>query len=111
VVEITERQIDRSRVVSTFNTKISPQGIDDYLFFFSSAPPSEEAHMAARQFFAQGHDISFLSVKEWLVNCLGTVGAKCRRTFTDTFLGLLETSGVPVAIKVAWNEQIKALLG
>jgi hypothetical protein len=110
VVEITERQIDRSRVVSTFNTKISPQGIEDYLFFFSSAPPSEEAHMAARKFFAQGHDISFLSVKEWLVNCLGTVGANCRRTFTDTFLGLLESSGSPVAIKVAWNEQIKALL-
>lgn len=110
VLEITERQIDRSRVVSTFNTKISPQGIEDYLFFFSSAPPSEEAYIVARQYFAQGHDISFLSVKEWLVNSLGTVGAKCRRAFTDTFLKLLESSNVPVAIRVAWNEQIKALL-
>ncbi|MCL4460055.1 MAG: restriction endonuclease, SacI family [Chloroflexi bacterium] len=31
--EITERPVDKSRVVATFNTKIAPQGIEDYLFF------------------------------------------------------------------------------
>jgi SacI restriction endonuclease len=47
-VEITQRPIDRSRVVSTFNTKILPSGIDDYLFLFSVAAPTDDARAAAR---------------------------------------------------------------
>ena len=34
-VEVTERPLDRSRVVATFNTKIAPGGIEDYLFFLN----------------------------------------------------------------------------
>jgi len=109
-VEVTERPIDRSRVVSTFNTKISPQGIDDYLFFFSSGLPDNEARAAARQYFAQGHDISFLPVKDWLVNSLGTIGPSCRGIFTSEFLKLLDSPDVPANLKVAWNDQLKALL-
>lgn len=109
-VEVTERPIDRSRVVSTFNTKIAPQGIDDYLFFFSNSAPEEGAKTAARQYFAQGHDISFLSVKDWLINSLGTIGTKGRVLFTKEFLKLLESSQVPAAIKVAWNDIVKGLL-
>ena len=86
-VEVTERPIDRSRVVSTFNTKIAPHGINDYLFFFSSAHPLDEARDAARQYFAQGHDISFLPVHDWLIHSLGTIGPKCRGQFTENFFG------------------------
>src|SRR5262249_21007670 len=31
--EVTERPVDRTRVLATFNTKIAPQGMGDYLFF------------------------------------------------------------------------------
>lgn len=111
VVEVTERPIDRSRVVATFNTKIAPHGINDYLFFFGNAIPDEAAKDAARQYFAQGHDISFLSVEEWLVHSLGTVGPKCRRMFTDKFLGLLGAQGIPAGLKMAWNDRVRDLLG
>lgn len=110
VIEVTERPIDRSRVVATFNTKIATHGINDYLFFFGKVPPGEEAKEAARQYFAQGHDISFLSVEEWLVHSLGTVGPKCRKMFTEKFLGLLGTQDVPAALKMAWNDEVRSLL-
>jgi len=111
IVEVTERPIDRSRVVATFNTKIAPQGINDYLFFFGNVKPGEEAKEAARQYFAQGHDISFLSVEEWLVHSLGTVGPKCRRIFTEKFLVLLGAREVPAGLKMVWNDQTRILLG
>lgn len=110
-VEVTERPIDRSRVVATFNTKIAVHGISDYLFFFGNTGPGEEAKEAARQYFAQGHDISFLSVEEWLVHSLGTVGPKCRKIFTEKFLGLLGSREVPAGLKMAWNDQVRSLLG
>ncbi|MGH9957017.1 MAG: restriction endonuclease, SacI family [Pyrinomonadaceae bacterium] len=46
-IEITERPIDRARIVSTFTTKIVRGGIEDYLFVYGSALPSEEARQAA----------------------------------------------------------------
>lgn len=111
VVEVTERSIDRSRVVATFNTKIALHGISDYLFFFGNAGPGDEAKEAARQYFAQGHDISFLSVEEWLVHSLGTVGPKCRRMFTEKFLNLLGLREVSAGLKMAWNDEVRRLLG
>lgn len=109
-VEVTERPIDRARVVSTFNTKIAPHGIGDYLFFFSSAAPADEAYAVARQYFAQGHDISFLPVRDWLLHTLGTVGPRCRGTFTSAFLELLGRRETPANLKLAWNEAVRDLL-
>jgi len=109
-VEITEREIDRARVVSTFNTKISPLGLDDYIFFFTASPPTEDARAATRQYFSQGHDINFLSIQEWLVNCLGTIGARNRQVFMDEFLKLISGPGVPSGLKVTWNDIIKELI-
>jgi hypothetical protein len=109
-VEITERLIDRSRVVSTFNTKIAPHGIDDYLFLFSGAVPKNDARDAAKQFFAQGHEINFIPVRDWVMTILATVGLRCRRIFTEAVLALLRERDVPAALKVAWNNQIRALI-
>lgn len=109
-VEITERQIDRSRVVSTFNTKISPAGLDDYLFFFSASPPTEDARAAARQYFAQGHEINFVPVKDWVTTTLTTIGPRCRALFTESFVLLLEGPDVPADIKVAWNTEVSRLV-
>lgn len=107
-VEVTERQIDRSRVVSTFMTKIAPGGIQDYIFFFTATPPTEEAHESARGYFAQGHEMNFVSVKNWIMTVLTTIGAKGRRSFTLSFIQLLQDA--PAALKVAWNEKIHTVI-
>ena len=109
-VEVTEREISRARVVTTFKTKISPAGIDDYIFFFTATPPTPEAREAARQYFAQGHDINLIPVKDWILTVLSTIGPRCRRIFTERFMELLGAKGVPAALKVAWNDQLDRLL-
>lgn len=110
-IEVTERPIEKSRVVSTFNTKIVRGGIEDYLFIYSNALPTDGARQAARTYFTQGHEINFLQVADWIVNNLGTIGAKCRATFTQEVLGLLNTRDVPASVKMAWNDIVKALVG
>ncbi len=109
-IEVTEREINRARVVSTFKTKISPAGIDDYIFFYSATPPTDEARDAARQYFAQGHDVNLIPVKDWIITTLSTIGPKCRRTFTERFMELLGSKGVPAALRVAWNDQLDKLI-
>jgi hypothetical protein len=109
-IEVTERPIERSRVVATFNGKISPAGLDDYLFLFTSATPGEDAKAAARQYFAQGHDVSFINVKDWIVAMLATVGPHGRHLFFDHVVTLLSSPDVPAVIKLAWNEKIRGLL-
>jgi SacI restriction endonuclease len=110
VVEVTERPIQRERVVSTFNTKISPNGLDDYLFFYSANPPSADARAAAQKYFAQGHDINFVSVRDWIVTTMTTIGPTCRAMFTTNVLHLLSAKGVPAAIKQTWNDQVAAIV-
>jgi len=109
-VEVTERAIDKARVISTFNTKISPHGIDDYLFFFSATEPTDEARSAARAYFAQGHEINFLPVKDWIITVLTSLGTQGRTIFTSNLLSLLESKDTPAAIKVAWNDYVRKLV-
>jgi hypothetical protein len=52
-IEVTERAVERARVVSTFNTKISRNAIRDYLFLVTREPPAD-AKEAAGQYFGQG---------------------------------------------------------
>jgi hypothetical protein len=110
-IEVTERPIDKARVVSTFITKIVRAGIEDYLFIYSSSHPTDDARQAARTYFTQGHEINFLQVSDWIVNNLGTIGAKCRLLFTQETLALLDTREVPASVKVAWNDIVRDLVG
>jgi hypothetical protein len=110
-VEITERLISADRVRSTFRTKISPNAIDDYLFFFSGPSPSAEAVTRAETYFAQGHEISFVPLKDWLTLVLSTLGAKGRSMFTDEFLALMDKKDVPATVKVAWNDIVRDVFG
>lgn len=110
-IEVTERPIEKSRVVSTFNTKIVKAGIADYLFIYSSSIPAEDARQAARTYFTQGHEINFLQVADWIVNNLATIGAKCRIIFTQEILTLFDTRDVPASVKVAWNDIVGELIG
>jgi hypothetical protein len=109
-IEVTERIIDEDRVRTTFRTKIAPNGIDDYLFFFAGAPPTEAARARARAYFAQGHDINFAPVKDWIATVLATLGAGGRKVFTDKLVAALDDPKVPAAIKVAWNSHVRTVL-
>lgn len=109
-VEVTEREIDGARVRSTFASKISPQALQDYLFFYTLSPPSESAVSVAKAYFAQGHDINFLSVSDWLKTVLTTVRQDGRAHFTTAIIDLLDTADTPSKIKVAWNEAVRAIV-
>lgn len=109
-IEVTERPIEKSRVVSTFNTKVMRGGIPDYLFVYSGAAPAEDARKTARTYFSQGHEINFVQVNEWLLNNLATLGSKCRRTFTKELLALLDDRGVPASVKIAWNDLVREVV-
>lgn len=104
-VEVTERPIERSRVMSTFQTKIAPQGIDDYLFLVRGET-GEDAMRQARQYFSQGHEVNFLEIKSWILMVLATIGKAGRAIFNEAVLAKLTDSEIPAELKLAWNTQI-----
>ena len=106
-VEVTERPIDSKRVIATFNTKISPNKISDYLFIYSNTPPLSEVLPITKRYFAQGHDVNFLQIKDWVVNMLVTLGSGCRQLFFGELVMLMNQASVSSAIKVKWNDLIK----
>ncbi len=108
--EITERPLLRDRVVQTFHTKIAPNGIADYLFFVRLESLAEDARQVARQYFAQGHEVSFLAIKDWITMQLATVGAKGRALFLKHILQLFGASSIPRSVKVAWNQSVANLM-
>jgi hypothetical protein len=110
-IEVTERSIDKARVVSTFNTKIVEAGVQDYLFVYSQAEPGDDARQATRTYFSQGHEINFLQVTDWIMNNLGTMDAKCRAVFTQEILRLFDRPEVPAKVKVAWNDIVRKVVG
>jgi hypothetical protein len=109
-IEVTERLIEKSRVVSTFNSKIVKSGIEDYLFVYSDSKPTEEALQIARKYFSQGHEINFLQIQEWIVNNLGTIGAKGRNVFNHELISLFNNREVSASIKIAWNDIVKKIV-
>ena len=80
--EVTERVVGRDRVVSTFNTKIAPSSIEDYLFFVSQEP-DDRVRQQCHQYFAQGHEVSFVQMAGWLNMMLVTIGKRGRETFNN----------------------------
>jgi len=109
-VEITERTIDRSRVVVIFNTKIAPLGIEDYLFFIKDPVDIADAKEQARRYFSLGHEINFLNIKEWIINSLATMGQKGRELFNRAIIELLDDPDMPRMLKVGWNDEINRIL-
>ena len=107
--EVTERMVDRSRIVTTFQSKILPNGIEDYLFFIRPDAVRVEASQQAQRYFAQGHEVNFLDIEQWILMLLGTMGRTGRDRFTRTVIALLSVSEVPTYMKVAWNLQIERL--
>jgi hypothetical protein len=109
-VEVTERPIDRARVEATFNHKILTHRLTDYLFLHGEIAPAPDARTLARRYFGQGHDMSFLPVRQWLLQSLGTIGTRHRPIFTTETIALLRGPDVPASLKLAWNETVRGLL-
>lgn len=109
-VEVTERPIDRARLDATFRSKILPRHVADYLFLHGTAPPADDARLLAERYFAQGHDIAFLDLRDWTYHGLATVGATGRQAFLATILELLGQRDVPAGIRLAWNDRLRQLL-
>jgi hypothetical protein len=109
--EVTERIVDKTRVISTFGDKIVPAGIKDYVFFVKlrTAGPDMEASRQAQQYFNQGHEVNFVDIRQWAVTTLLTFGHKARAAFIGEMVTLLDNENVKKNLKVAWNEQIQKL--
>jgi len=63
----------------------------------------------ARQYFAQGHEVNFLQMRDWVRTMLATIGRPGREAFNRAILEKLEATDMPAALKVAWNEQMARL--
>jgi hypothetical protein len=109
-VEVTERPIDQARVTLTFNQKVSPSGLGDYLFI-TTAKPEDGALAAARRYTSVGHEMNFVPLAGWLVHNLATVGPVCRSLFQSNMIELLGAQGVPAEIRVAWNDKMDEAIG
>jgi hypothetical protein len=107
--EVTERPVDRSRVVATFNTKIAPTAIEDYLFLVKHANQDAGALEQARQYFSQGHDVNFIEIQKWIVMTLATLGRKGRETFIGDLARRMDAEDVPKSVKMAWNDVIATI--
>jgi hypothetical protein len=108
--EVTERTVDKTRVITTFNAKITDAQIKDYIFF---APVNEAsgATIQAQQYFAQGHEINFLDLRLWLLNMLVTIGSEGRHKFAAHILSLLDQDSTPTNLKVSWNSIANDIAG
>lgn len=109
VAEVTERVVDKSRVVSTFNSKISPEAIDDYIFFVNAVSANALATAQAEQYFAQGSEVNFVDMRTWLNMSLATLGKDGRSEFNSQLLTLLNSDDTPRSIKVGWNDLVAKL--
>jgi hypothetical protein len=109
-IEVTERAIDKGRVTLTFDQKISPGGLTDYLFV-TTARPDADALAAAHSYTAVGHEMNFVQLQEWLINNLATIGPSCRGLFQAKMIGLVGGTDVSASLKVAWNEKMDTAIG
>ena len=110
VAEVTEREVDQNRVVATFNNKIGPDQIEDYLFFTRSKDQPAETFEQMGRYFAQGHELSFVVIQDWAEAVLVTIGNPGRTIFIRRMVDLLDADGSPAALKVAWNESVNAVV-
>lgn len=107
-VEVTERKIDRGRVTATFEQKVTPGRLDDYLFI-TTTQPDAAALAADCNYTVVGHEMNFVQLHDWLANNLATIGPRCRTIFQARMLRLLD--GQKADLKVAWNAQMDAAIG
>lgn len=109
-IEVTERAVSAARVKTTFDQKVAPAKLRDYLFVTTTRADPAAVEMA-RNYAAAGHEINFVDLKGWLIGNLASVGPECRAIFQDKVIVLLADAGTPAALRVAWNEKMDAAIG
>jgi hypothetical protein len=109
-IEVTERPITRTRVVTTFDTKISITNAKDYLFVYTSSVPDESVYEVARTYFAQGFDINFIRLQNLLLSVMLIGNDETRVIFTNQMIDLLDRSDVPSSVKTAWNDSLQRVI-
>jgi len=109
-IEVTERSVNDSRVRGTFRDKITAMGVLDYVFLVHLETIGRQAREQAEKYFAQGYEVNFVDINEWLSNTLVTVGRKGRKFFQDRLTQHLGQDQVPRVLKVAWNEEMEKLI-
>jgi len=105
--EVTERNVDKARIVSTFNTKISPAALQDYLFFVNEPSATDDARLQAGKYFAQGSEVNFVDIRTWIRMSLVTMGKVGREEFNKSLTDLLSADDMPRSVKLAWNATIE----
>ena len=109
-IEVTERPVDVSRVQATFREKIVARNVPDYVFFVHLARIDEPAKHQAERYFAQGYEVNFVDIREWVNSSLVTIGSRGRKDFQELMLAHLAAIGVPKALKVMWNEEMERIV-
>ena len=109
VVEVTERDVDAYRVRSTFQEKLSPASVREYIFAVNLGRVQPKAIEQAERYFHFGYDVNFVDIRDWVWNCLATIGAPGRKAFFSRLVGHLSAEWIPATLKHAWNEEIARL--
>ena len=109
-IEVTERPIAQTRVTTTFNTKIATNEVKDYLFIYTQAVPDNEAYRAANAYFAQGFDINFIKLTNFVISVFVIGDATTRTIFMNKMLTLLRGIDVPASVKTAWNDSLQTII-
>lgn len=108
-IEVTERSVDNARVADTFKDKIAPMAVYDYVFLVHVDRIDRDAQDQAERYFAQGYEVNFVDIEEWLFNTLVTVGREGRKHFQERGITHLEQEGVKRVLRVAWNQEMEKL--
>ena len=106
--EVTERRIEADRVIATFQTKIAPNAIKDYMFLTTDGV-EKEAKAQASAYFAIGHEVNFVDIAAWIWHTMASIGPEGRFMFFRALLDRLAREDTPTALKTAWNDEIARL--
>ncbi len=109
-IEVTERPISETRVVTTFNTKIATSDVRDYLFVYTATTPDDGAYAVANAYFAQGFDINFIKLSNFVISVFIAGSEQTRTLFMNKMLALLQHGDVPAGVKTAWNDALQATI-
>lgn len=108
-VEVTERPVDEARLTTTLGTKISKIP-GDYVFMVHLKAIDPTVLEQAERYFAQGHEVNFADIVEWIRNTLVSLGVRGRSIFQQKMTEALSGPDVPQVFKLAWNEELQKVL-
>lgn len=111
VIEVTEQPVDKARLVATFTAKIAPHAIADYLFVQEAAEIPNEVLQQAQHYFAQGHEVSFVEIRRWVLDVLAAVGRGGRDIFLQKLQDLIDSREIPATLKTRWNDLVTKIVG